>query len=527
MLTLRMTLLIMFTGIASGMTGYAHASDTNLICLSLTSEWQSEGSRLSTNALASLLQKTPSVCPDLRGAIRREMNRRKSAVDATMVGPSTSTQLPGSAHRQLSISKSDLALLDDKTIADKADLAHRFAGFLHAAKLGDATSEYLVGVGFNLGIGVSQDKNAALVWFSAAANAGFPRAEVALGLLSETGDSIPRDYKAARNWYGRAADTGNAFAEYELGRLHYNGFGGPTDYAAAVELFQKAADQGLRNAQAALGICYARGLGVTQDYSKSMEWLRKAETTPNAQAERGIGDLYSEGWGVPRDNSEALTWYQKAADVGDATAEFEVGQLYEEGLGVAKDANQALIWYHKAAIQDDVDAQLRLGEIYHNNQEGIAVDTGESIAWYRRAEQQGAKKAVLALATACTYHPEQFPEGCLVWFQKVVDSGDPHGYYAMGWWYESGTGPNIVPKVQRDFDLALKWYQKAADAGDKDAMERLGCMYFEGFHAPKDQQLGVNLIKKAGGNLDLDDGWFGRDDCEYRMELSSYPWYNY
>jgi TPR repeat protein len=101
----------------------------------------------------------------------------------------------------------------------------------------------------------------------ATANAGDANSQFLLGLIFDLGQDVPQDYKQAAAWYLKAAEQGNAKAEYYLGLLCQEGLGVPKNDSIANEWFRKAAEQGDMEAEYNLGLAYAAGVSVPKDLS--------------------------------------------------------------------------------------------------------------------------------------------------------------------------------------------------------------------------------------------------------------------
>jgi uncharacterized protein len=97
-----------------------------------------------------------------------------------------------------------------------------------------------------------------------------------LGLMYEQGYGVNQDKAKAAFCYRKAADRGQVQAQCRLGFLYYQGQGVPRDLQQAAEWYKKAAEQGNSQAQAALGKMYLSGEGVPKDSSKAAYWYKKS-----------------------------------------------------------------------------------------------------------------------------------------------------------------------------------------------------------------------------------------------------------
>lgn len=130
---------------------------------------------------------------------------------------------------------------------NKEKAAKEFAN--GATKFGDASSQYNLGVCFDRGDGVAQNRNEAAQWFSKAAKKGLPEAKCCLGVYCLCN-------------YGLTSGS----------------------HAEAVQWFREAAAQGLPDAEFYLGMCFLNGNGVPANYDEAKTWLNKASNSGSTLA---------------------------------------------------------------------------------------------------------------------------------------------------------------------------------------------------------------------------------------------------
>jgi TPR repeat protein len=104
-----------------------------------------------------------------------------------------------------------------------------------------------------------------------------------LGLMYEQGYGVAQDKCQAACCYRMAADKGQVEAQYRLGSLYYHGQGVSRDVKQAAEWYKQAAEQGYTPAQAALGNMYLLGEGVPRDSAKAAYWHKKSLKIKNNQ----------------------------------------------------------------------------------------------------------------------------------------------------------------------------------------------------------------------------------------------------
>ena len=163
---------------------------------------------------------------------------------------------------------------DASSSSTSAEIGRR--GIEKAAKEGDATAQYRIGVIYRKGFHVPQDKAKAFEWFRKAAEQGHVKAQYTLGIMLNKGEVGPRDYVEARKWFEKAAATGHTHAAYQLALLQFAGHGGPADKARAIDSFRTLAARNFYPAQYTLGYLMLKGDGMSADPAAAAAWFEKA-----------------------------------------------------------------------------------------------------------------------------------------------------------------------------------------------------------------------------------------------------------
>ena len=112
------------------------------------------------------------------------------------------------------------------------------------AAAGDANAQYMLGLTYDLGQGVPENKAEAVKWYRLAAAQGLADAQLSLGAMYEYGQGVPEDKTEAVKWFRLAAAQGDASAQFNLGRMYYLGEGVPEDYVQAYKWWNLAAASG-------------------------------------------------------------------------------------------------------------------------------------------------------------------------------------------------------------------------------------------------------------------------------------------
>ncbi len=188
------------------------------------------------------------------------------------------------------------------------------------------------------------------------AKQGDAKSQVGLGLCYERGEGVPEDKVEAVKWYCKAAEQGYAEGQFNLGYCYDAGVGVPEDNVEAVKWYRKAAEQGHVMAQYNLGsLIHA----ATKDNVEAVKWIRKAAEQGHVVAQFSLALSYEVAQGVPQDKVEAVKWYRKAAEQGHVMAQTKLGICYAHGEGVPQDKVEAYALYNLASVKNELARNFR------------------------------------------------------------------------------------------------------------------------------------------------------------------------
>jgi TPR repeat protein len=162
--------------------------------------------------------------------------------------------------------------------------------FSKLAKEGEPGAMIGLGRMYQGGLGVAQNREAAVEWFSQAvliwnerAKQNDPRAYASLGVLFNKGIAFQQDKERARRYFRTAFD-----------------------------LAQPIALEGDPEAQHLIGMLYSSGKGVEKDIYAGADWLAKAGEGGNETAIRMLVHIYECGCrGLPKDEKKSEYWRAK------------------------------------------------------------------------------------------------------------------------------------------------------------------------------------------------------------------------
>src|SRR5450759_3384219 len=103
---------------------------------------------------------------------------------------------------------------------------------------------FYLGVMYDQGKGLAQDKTKAFQLYSEAAQKDHISAQYNLGIQYTTGEGVTQDFSKAEYWWTKAAERGLMQAQFNLGNLYYYGMTGKKNPATARKWLTLAAKQG-------------------------------------------------------------------------------------------------------------------------------------------------------------------------------------------------------------------------------------------------------------------------------------------
>lgn len=228
------------------------------------------------------------------------------------------------------------------------------------AKSGDSSAEFELGMRYARGVGVKQNYEAAVFWYSRAAESGHVPAQVALGECYADGLGVGYDWEHAMYWSMKAAKAGHTMAMYFVGWLYMVGENGKGDSKQMLVWLEKAAESGQVEAQRLLGTIYYSGHGdVSQDAYKAVKWFTEGAKQDDAACLYFLGTAYAQGEALSKNWKVAVDLWTAAAEQGYAPAQYELGNAHCRDDGeTSPNYPLAYAWFRLAAIQGDDKAGM-------------------------------------------------------------------------------------------------------------------------------------------------------------------------
>ena len=125
----------------------------------------------------------------------------------------------------------------------------------------------------------AENYRGALLSLTRAAKSGEIQAAYQLGLLYDVGDKVPENRNLAIEYMKQAAESGLKEAQYALAVWTERGYFGEPNVAQAVSLYEQAAEQGHQNAMKSLIVLYGTGLdGIPANKERQEYWIQRLNT---------------------------------------------------------------------------------------------------------------------------------------------------------------------------------------------------------------------------------------------------------
>jgi TPR repeat protein len=139
-----------------------------------------------------------------------------------------------------------------------------------------AKIQSILGFLYSNGLGVTQNIETAIEWYTTAAKQEFAPAQYHLALYYEQTQGVTQKLETAIEYYTAATNQEYAPAQHNLGHCYEYGIGVNKNEITAADLYAKSAKQEYAPGQLSLGVCYALGAGVLQSREDAIKHYKNA-----------------------------------------------------------------------------------------------------------------------------------------------------------------------------------------------------------------------------------------------------------
>ncbi|KAJ2983024.1 hypothetical protein NQ176_g982 [Zarea fungicola] len=284
---------------------------------------------------------------------------------------------------------------------NRIDKREAYNGYARAAALGNARSEYRMGMLFEQSNDISKAKEHYYKGMSLKDSAALYRMGM-MSLLGQHGES--KDYTGGLERIRAAAESSDEDAPqgaYVYGMLMGRDLPDitlpegllPYNMETARMYVEKAAYQGFAKAQLKMGQAYELcQLGCDFKPAYSLHYYGLAAKQGIPEAALGVSRWFLFGYeGTFKKNEElAYKYAQEAAAAKLPTGEFALGYYHEIGIHVNKSIAEAKRWYELAAEHGNTDAVGRLESL--NQDKSLSKQDHETTTLTRIKSQHGSQR---------------------------------------------------------------------------------------------------------------------------------------
>lgn len=283
----------------------------------------------------------------------------------------------------------------------RIDKREAYTGYKKAADLGNARSEYRIGMLYEQSNDTSRAKEHYYKGMGQRDSAALYRMGM-MSLLGQLGEA--KDYHTGLERIQAAADS--ADEDSPQGAFVYGMLVGrelpdiyipdsmlPNSSAIAKKYVEKSAYLGFAKAQHKMGQAYELcQFGCEFNPSYSLHYYGLAANQGNAEAALGVSRWFLFGYeGVFKKNEElAFKYAQHASNAKLATGQFAMGYYHEIGIHVEKNVSEARRWYRIAAENGNGDAKGRLDSL--SQDQALSKEDHETTTLTRIKSQHGSQK---------------------------------------------------------------------------------------------------------------------------------------
>ena len=311
---------------------------------------------------------------------------------------------------------------------------------------------------------ISGDPEKALSCYYCSAKAGNAEAQYRVGLGFDMGYGIINNREKAIYWYKNSAESGSAVSKFYLARVYCGLLDEPNrDYAKAIRLYMEAFDEGVAEAADRIGTMFADGIGVEKSEAIAFMWYEKGI---NAGSPWAMYDAYSmilKSDGLEGSLDKATNYFDKCVE-SFAPPDKETDDFYDAML---------LPGYDSVAEA--------IARVYYYGSDAIAENENRAEGWFEKGAAIGSDSCLDILADI-NYYSEWYTYA-VEYARKAAKHWNHYSLNTLGVCYGEGKG------VEKDEVISDIWYLKAAKAGDKDGQYNIARSFLSGNSGvPKDEK---------------------------------------
>lgn len=419
-------------------------------------------------------------------------------------------------------------------------------------------AQYLLGVRYQRGWGLSADEKQARRWFTQAADAGDG---AACGILGDYFRQGPKpNIKKAIAYYRTGIEQRDAVSAFGMGYLIETGLDGVFDWNKVAGYYQQALefDPNALAAHLRLAVLFGdhiNGVEISRtagfsgwntdrlvgrvdptdaDEAGCRFHLAEAYRLGSEWAALQLAENAYRGRGEAQDFRKAYGYFEDAAERGLSVAHYYLGMMHENGEGVSVTLAEAAYHYRLAALDGHIDSLRRLANFYLTGK-GVGEDLDRAGFWLARLASAGEPDALIALGDLALRKGEH--ANAVRFFRRIAAASDSQlnarACVRLSRCYELGLG------VKANSGRARSYRERALRLGGSDIFFRaagqqmingnvqealalyecatetcaaasyaLGQLFYFGTHVAQDRPKAWLYLRRAAGEHDRDAMYF-------------------
>ena len=333
------------------------------------------------------------------------------------------------------------------------DVPRALAMLEQAARAGQATAAFRLGMLLEHGDNVAQDQTRALAYFRAAAAGGSPEAFRNLGVAYSTGRGVKRDYAEGLGWLILAKKRGTAGTTEDELRAHVRSLHHP-EWIEAGEKRAPEIERELAQGSVVKFLPppapFDRPASSDGDSGSSPPTATLARPTIGKPSEAPVEKLSLDPGAPPALPQPTMPTLGPIRGLAD-------GPLPEAPVKLVLPTGRALSWpglsaLETAADHGDADALAALGQLYLTGQQ-VPTDAAHATPILERGAKAGSADAAALLAELYTkgLQAARDEKQAFTFTLQAARGGVRTAIYNLGALYANGTG------TKSDYTEALAW----------------------------------------------------------------------
>uniref|UniRef100_A0A670ZAB8 SEL1L family member 3 n=1 Tax=Pseudonaja textilis TaxID=8673 RepID=A0A670ZAB8_PSETE len=294
--------------------------------------------------------------------------------------------------------------------------------------------------------------NSSILALKDASHCGYSRASYVLGVIFEIGLGVSPDPLKGLLYSLVAAQEGDRLALMNLGYKHYQGVSNyPQDLEVSYAYYSDVALKTPRDQQSR-----GRDQALVEAIRLQDDELLKA---------------------LAKENGDIFMWLKHEAVRGDSAAQQRLGQMLFWGQqGVEKNIRKAVEWYAKGALENEDPVSLFDYSIVLFKGQGVKRNRRLAFQLMKKASSKGFPQAVNGLGWYYHTFKRDYAKAAKYWL-KAEAMGSPEATFNLGVLHLDGLYPGTTG---RNRTAAAGYFYKAAEKGNMEGTLHCSQFYITG-----------------------------------------------